>query len=309
MRFEAGYNATCSQFETMTRQQSAAVVAANSVYGNKLLSNELVDSAKQTVASPAHAPTSPPLSTLMILHGINGGIPSSYETVASLSIEQMRSLVFEVAKGKFESARSQWRDMEEEKVNGATAITTQANGHHALHAARFDPDSALSPNVVSAARSILSTHSPDSAFCLVDISQLIRRFYQWTQTFKRIEPVYVVPASGLASGIALVLAHLGCSFACQSAASLQSLLGTGIPSSRLLFDLAWKSQQQLRFARSQHVDLLTAASAAELENISKLHDNARILLQLTTSDQAGGVGVQPDQIQPLLLLAKSSTSL
>ena len=302
--FQAGYNATVSQFEAVRPDHLHLAPQ----FGAHALTHEPTDvgTEAETVAEgtaagtgtagvvvPFSSPRSSPLSAQLVLAGLNG-LPSSYETVTSLSQEQMRAVTLEIAKQKRVDVQ----------VTASPPPFTLADTEGVTLTSSV-PSNA--PPLLTSARSILSSLAPDVGFTVVDLGSLTRRFYAWSQAFPRIEPVYSLEGSTLPTGVALALSALGCHFSVPSASALQSLLSLSIPSSRLIFHLPLKSTPQLQHAHSQHVDLVTASSLAELRLIALHHDSAKVLLHVTDGAEeggAGGVGLAEGEVAQALALAK-----
>ena len=137
---------------------------------------------------------------------------------------------------------------------------------------------------------------------MVDLGALVRRFYQWSQQFPRVEPVYTMHGTALPAGIALALSALGCLFSVQSASALQCLLSLPVPASRVVFQLPLKSAHQLQYAHGQHVDLVTASSSAELRAIAQLHNSAKVLLHVVGDGEV--IGFNDANVGEALALAR-----
>ena len=310
--FQAGYNATVSQFEA--KPSSDLHLAPE--FGAHALNHEPTAQAEEmpdgktastdassALAAPAgktwgntptlggtvvpfSSPRSSPLSAHMILGGLNG-MPTSYETITSLSQEQMRAVTLEIVKQRHIDVQH--------LPSAASPPAFSLNGDSSTAAAAADgivasptsPSSAL----LSSARSLLSTVSPDVGFTVVDLGAVARRFYNWSCMYPRIEPVYTLSAPSLPAGMAVALSALGCSFAVRSSLSLQHFLNLNIPASRLLFHLPLKSVQQLSYAHSQQIYHVNASSTAELRAIAQVHDSAKLWLHVRGGD-GDGIGLE-----------------
>ena len=334
--FQAGYNATVSQFEAKPSSDLhlAPEFGAHALnHEPTALAEEMADQTAATTSSttsssesasslappsgkpwgntptlggtvmPFSSPRSSPLSAHLILSGLNG-MPTSYETVTSLSQEQMRAVTLEVIKQRH-------IDVQHLPSSAAAAASPPAfslNGDSAVGAVAADGIS-VSPTssssvLLSSARSLLSNMSPDVGFTVVDVGAVARRFHNWSRTYPRIEPVYSLSAPSLPAGMAVALSALGCSFAVHSSLSLQHFLNLNIPASRLLFHLPLKSSQQLSYAHSQHVYHVNASAMAELHTIKQVHDSAKVWLHVKGKD-GDGIGFDVAEVSEAVQLCKS----
>ena len=323
--FQAGYNATVSQFEA--KPSSDLHLAPE--FGAHALNNEPTEIVQEEKADPiasasdsslaapvngktwGHTPTlagqvppfsSPrpsPLAAHLILSGLNG-MPTSYETVTSLSQEQMRAVTLEVVKQ---------RHIDVQHLPAAASPPAfSLNGDNASVVAAADGISASpmssSSALVSSARSLLSTTSPDVGFSVIDLGGVARRFHSWSRAYPRVEPVYNLSAPSLPAGLAVALSALGCSFTLRSSLSLQHFLNLNIPASRLLFHLPLKSVQQLSYAHSQQVYHVNASATSELHALKAVHDSAKVWLHVKGKD-GHGIGFGAHEVAEAVQLCKT----
>ena len=322
--FQAGYNATVSQFEA--KPSSDLHLAPE--FGAHALNNEptaaaedLAESTASTDASASLAPangkqwgntptlggtvvpfSSPrpsPLSAHLILGGLNG-MPTSYETVTSLSQEQMRAVALEVVKQRHIDVQH----LPSAAASSPPAFSLNADSATAAVDGVSIHSTSSSSALFSSARSLLSTVSPDVGFTVVDLGAVARRFHNWSCTYFRVEPVYSLTAPSLPAGLAVALSALGCSFAVHSSLTLQHFLNLNIPASRLLFQLPLKSVQQLSYAHSQQVYHVNASATSELHAIKQVHDSAKVWLHVVGKD-GDGIGFHVADVPEAVLLCKA----
>ena len=329
--FQAGYNATVSQFEAkpssdlhlapefgahalnheptaQAEKMADEVTSASTSSSSTTLaphSNGKPWGTTPTLGGtvmPFSSPRSSPLSAQLILSGLNG-MPTSYETVTSLSQEQMRAVTLEVVRQ---------RHIDVQHLPSTTAAASlpafSLNGDSAASAIDVDgvSTSPTSPASVllSSARSLLSNTSPDVGFTVVDLGAVARRFHSWSRAYPRVEPVYNLTAPSLPAGMAVALSALGCSFAVHSSLSLQHFLNLNIPASRLLFHLPLKSSQQLSYAHSQQVYYVNASATSELHAIKQVHDSAKVWLHVKGKD-GDGIGFAVEEVGEAIQLCKT----
>ena len=304
--FEAGYNATVSQFEAVRPDhlhlapQFGAHALNNEPTGDAVHGEEKESgdegAAKGTtptlagVVMPFSSPRASPLSAHLVLSGLNG-LPSSYETVTSLSQEQMRAVTLEIAKQRYIDVQTLPSAVPTFTLNG------EAEGGVAMHSV-----TSSSSALLTAARGVMEELAEDVGFSVVDLGALVRRFYQWSQAFPRVEPMYTVHGTALPAGIALALSALGCHFAVRSASTLQNLLALSVPASRVVFQQPLKSRHQLQSAHGLHVDFVTASSTTELRAIGQVHGNAKVVLHVAGDGEA--IGFSEAHVSEALALAR-----
>lgn len=73
-----------------------------------------------------------------------------------------------------------------------------------------------------------------------------------------------------------VLATLGTGFDCAAKKEIETVLGIGVPASRIIFAHPAKPDVQLEYSRDQGVDTLVFDSAHELHKIKKIAPNAKL---------------------------------
>ena len=317
--FQGGYNATVSQFEA--KMSSDLHLAPE--FGAHALNDELTTAAEEktngddaastatsSLAPPASKPkgstptlggaavpfSSPRTNSLnAIIQGLNG-MPTSYETITTLSQEQMRAVTLEIVKQRHIDVQH--------LPSTSSPPAFSLNGDAAIAADSVSPSATSSTSaLLSSARSLHSTVSPDVGFTVVDLGTISRRIHSWSRAYPRIEPVYNLSAPSLPAGMAVALSALGCSFAVHSSLSLQHFLNLNIPASRLLFHLPLKSTQQLSYAHSQQVYYVNASAASELRAIKAVHDSAKVWLHVKGSD-ADGIGFELSDVGSAVRLCR-----
>ena len=330
--FQAGYNATVSQFEAKPSSELhlAPEFGAHALnHEPTVLAEEMADQSASTSTSsssssslpapnskpwgntptlggtvvPFSSPRPSPLSAHLILSGLNG-MPTSYETVTSLSQEQMRAVTLEVVKQ---------RHIDVQHLPSAAAAASppdfSLNGDSAAATAGADGNSTSSPTssssvLLSSARSLLSNTSPDVGFTVIDLGAVARRFHSWSRTYPKVEPVYSLSAHSLPAGMAVALSALGCSFAVHSSLTLQHFLNLNIPASRLLFHLPLKSLAQLSYAHSQQVYHVNASATSDVHAIKQVHDSSKVWLHVK-GKHADGIGFEVDEVGEAVRLCKT----
>lgn len=267
--FAGGYNATCAHYDIAQANGSGSAafgVAASS--------------AASALKKQAHP-----------LDGLVG--PASYETIASLPAQQIKTLAKDAARSyvEFETPL----DQKEMEVDAVTVETPKVEGEVA--------STSSSAWLSACAQGVVARHQPEQSFVLVDLGQLTSRFHAWTQRYPRVQPFLSVGDWGLDAGMLCVLSALGCGFAFNSGAGLSHVIAAGVPSTRLMFEREYQTSAQLRAARDQNVEFVTFASKSELSQIAIQHPKAKLLLRVHPKHEApvtrSALAVEIEQVTAL----------
>jgi len=149
----------------------------------------------------------------------------------------------------------------------------------------------------------------EEAFYVIDLSAVIRKQWQWKALLPRVHPFYAVKCNS-SPAIVNTLASLGVNFDCASKAEIQQILGAGFSADRIIYANPTKMKSHIAYAKSSGVDLMTFDNSHELEKISVLFPEARLVLRIITDDShsvcrfSTKFGAPLDQTQKLLEMAK-----
>lgn len=125
--------------------------------------------------------------------------------------------------------------------------------------------------------------SCEDTFHAVDIGILADRYSLWKQYLPNIVPYYAVKTNNDVV-IASVLATLGTGFDCASEKEIEQILALGVSPSKIVFAHPRKPTKSILYAKKTGVDLLTFDSIEELDKLSTLYPEARLLLRIKTND-------------------------
>ncbi|XP_029920296.1 antizyme inhibitor 1b [Myripristis murdjan] len=124
-----------------------------------------------------------------------------------------------------------------------------------------------------------------SAFVVGDLGALMRQHTRWQSMAPQLRPYYPVKCNN-SPAVIEVLASLGLGFVCTNKAEMSLVLEHGVPPENIILSGVCKQLAHIKHAAKNNVQHLLCDSQAELCKISRLHPNAKLLLQLTTEAHA-----------------------
>ena len=266
--FPSQYNATCAQFEAINDMGIPAQISPvkhTAEYGtsvDRLSKSPTITAQHHTTLCDHEMLTTPSMS-------LNS---YTYDSIKQMSLLQMRELVISSAVGRYTIEPSNVIPIDQ-KHNDVNKLLI----------------SNITDIVQESAVRIIAQHLPEQSFTLVDIGQLIRKYYIWSHTLSNITPVYHVNTH-IDRGILSTLSTLGCAFACNSVAATRSVLRLGIDSKRITLNSPHLPISTLQFAREKSIDLITVHTLNELQSV-RLHYNTANILILYSFDYEHTLGV------------------
>jgi len=120
-------------------------------------------------------------------------------------------------------------------------------------------------------------------FYLVNLSDIERRYHDWSLYFPKIKPHYAIK-SNPDKRIVSLLQSFGINFDCASMEEIKIALKCGAQPSQIIYANPVKSIEYLLFAKEYEIDLMTFDSIEELHKIKKCYSTARIILRIKTND-------------------------
>lgn len=160
-------------------------------------------------------------------------------------------------------------------------------------------------------KSFLDKLNNDDAFYIVDLGKIIKQYERWTKNLPNIKPFYAIKCNP-DNAIITILHKLNAGFDCASKNEITKVLSIGTLSENIIFANPIKESSQIKYARSQDIDLLTFDSESELLKIKLYHPNANLIVRIKIDDSKSlckfgcKFGVDLDEIQKLFMLAKAS---
>ena len=168
----------------------------------------------------------------------------------------------------------------------------------------------VNPAVISQIAAKISSGYAESFF-VCDLGQLRVRHQLWEQHLPRVQPFYAVKCNDDLR-VLQTLASLGCGFDCASLKEIDSVLDlVADPARDIIFANPCKQQSHIEHARQSGVSLMTFDNEDEVQKIRALYPEAKGVIRLATDDVDAvcqlscKFGAQPDEVSPLLRLAKS----
>uniref|UniRef100_A0A671UIH0 Antizyme inhibitor 1b n=1 Tax=Sparus aurata TaxID=8175 RepID=A0A671UIH0_SPAAU len=123
------------------------------------------------------------------------------------------------------------------------------------------------------------------AFVVGDLGALMRQHACWQNTVPQLQPYYPVKSNS-SPAVIEVLASLGLGFVCANKAEVSLVLEHGVAPENIILSGVCKQLAHIKHAAKNNIQHLVCENEAELSKISRLHPNAKLLLQLTTQAHA-----------------------
>ncbi|KAK3752751.1 hypothetical protein QZH41_018717 [Actinostola sp. cb2023] len=123
----------------------------------------------------------------------------------------------------------------------------------------------------------------DDAFYIVDMADVILKHKKWVQLLPRVEPFYAMKCNDDPM-ILKLLVGLGLGFDCASKSEIQTILGLGVPPSKIVYANPCKQASHFRFAAQHNVSLSTFDNETELYKAKKLYPTSKLILRIRTDD-------------------------
>ena len=146
-------------------------------------------------------------------------------------------------------------------------------------------------------------------FLVVDLGVVTRRWHYWRATLPRVQPHYAVKCN-MDTRVLATLAALGSSFDCASPTEVDAVISLGVSPDRIIYANPCKLPRHLAAVAGSGVSLTTFDSVGELEKISALAPEMKVLLRLRADDPdarcvlGNKYGAEPAEVKVLLEAAK-----
>jgi ornithine decarboxylase len=156
----------------------------------------------------------------------------------------------------------------------------------------------------------LEDNQSERAFYIIDLGALTSLYANWVRLLPNVHPYYAVKCNPNPV-ILEALASLGANFDCASENEIKAINEITKDPSRIIFANPVKMSSQIRFARSNDVDLMTYDSEEELYKIKLYHPYAKLILRLAVDDSRSKCrfnkkfGCKISQVKELLMIAKT----
>ena len=156
----------------------------------------------------------------------------------------------------------------------------------------------------------LEDNQSERAFYIIDLGQLTASYSNWMRLLPDVKPYYAVKCNP--NPVILdSLASLGINFDCASETEMKTIIEITKDPSRIIFANPCKMSSQIRYARSNDVDLMTFDCEEELYKIKLYHPYAKLVLRLAVDDSNSKCkfnkkfGCKLSQVEELLTICKT----
>jgi len=155
----------------------------------------------------------------------------------------------------------------------------------------------------------LETHQSDQPFFIVNLKEVIRKINLWRESLPTVEPFYAVKCNP-DDIIIRLMSSMGLGFDCASKNEIARVVSAGAVPEKIIFANPCKMTEQIKYARSNDIDMMTFDSSHELYKIKLYHPSAKLIIRIQTDDSKSRCkfnckfGVSLDQVKDLLQQAK-----
>jgi diaminopimelate decarboxylase len=156
----------------------------------------------------------------------------------------------------------------------------------------------------------LEDNQSEQAFYIIDLGEITRTYMNWTTMLPDVKPYYAVKCNP--NPVLLeALAALGANFDCASENEMKTIIEITKDPTRIVFANPCKMTSQIRYARSNDVDLMTFDCEEELYKIKLYHPYANLILRIAVDDSKSLMkfnkkfGCKLENVDELLTIAKT----
>lgn len=156
----------------------------------------------------------------------------------------------------------------------------------------------------------LEDNPSERAFYIIDLGKLINSYSNWMRLLPTVKPYYAVKCNP--NPVILdALASLGVNFDCASETEMKTIIEITEDPTRIIFANPCKMSSQIRYARSNDVDLMTFDCEDELYKIKLYHPYAKLVLRIAVDDSKSKCkfnkkfGCKLSQIKELLTISNT----
>lgn len=156
----------------------------------------------------------------------------------------------------------------------------------------------------------LEDNPSERAFYIIDLGELINSYSNWMRLLPTVKPYYAVKCNP--NPVILdALASLGVNFDCASETEMKTIIEITEDPTRIIFANPCKMSSQIRYARSNDVDLMTFDCEDELYKIKLYHPYAKLVLRIAVDDSKSKCkfnkkfGCKLSQIKELLTISRT----
>jgi len=164
-------------------------------------------------------------------------------------------------------------------------------------------------NIIEIIGKFLENNDDSNAFYIVNINKIVEQYEKWIKNLPRVKPYYAVKCNPNPV-ITKILSRFDIGFDCASRNEISQVLNHGVDPSNIIFANPCKASGQIKFARSEDVDLMTFDDVHELYKIKLYHPHAKLVLRIKVDDSKSickfncKFGADKDGIRSILQTAK-----
>jgi len=165
-------------------------------------------------------------------------------------------------------------------------------------------------SVIDVIGKFIENNEDESAFYIVNIKKIVEQYEKWNEHLPRVKPFYAVKCNPNPI-ITKLLNSFNVGFDCASKNEISQIIAQGTNPENVIFANPCKASGQIKFARSEDVDLMTFDDVHELYKIKLYHPHAKLVLRITVDDSKSvckfncKFGAHRDEIGNILNIAKS----
>lgn len=164
-------------------------------------------------------------------------------------------------------------------------------------------------NIIDIISNFINITNDDNAFFIVHLGKVLEQFQLWTTMLPRVKPFYAVKCNP-SPAIIQLLKNYNVGFDCASMHEIRTVMEQGVSPENIVFANPCKAPDQIKYARSEDIDLLTFDDINELWKIKLYHPSANLIIRITTDDSKSECkfsckfGVKPENVEDVLRAAK-----
>ena len=154
----------------------------------------------------------------------------------------------------------------------------------------------------------LQQNQSEEAFYIVDLGEIVNSYNNWIKLLPDVKLYYAVKCNP--NPVILdVLSSLGVNFDAASQSEIRSVIDITNDPTRIIFANPCKMTSQIKYARSNDVDVLVFDNEEELYKIKLYHPNCNLVLRLAVDDSKSKCrfskkfGCKINEVEELLKIA------
>ena len=111
-------------------------------------------------------------------------------------------------------------------------------------------------NTIDIISKFMENNDDDSAFYIVNVNKIVEQYEKWMEHIPRVKPFYAVKCNPNPV-ITKILSKFDIGFDCASKTEISQVISHGVDPKNIIYANPCKASGQIKFARSEDVDLMT----------------------------------------------------